>query len=235
MSGKKVLVVEDDSAIRRGLVDALEFAGYGTLEAADGEAGLEAAVRADCDLILLDLVLPGPDGLSILREARAARPTLPVIILTARGAEDDRVEGLRLGADDYVAKPFSIKELLARVDAVLRRSPERPVDITAVDVPGGTCDFARLEVRYEDGERAELTEREAELFRYLAANRGRAISREEILQRVWRINPYGVDTRTIDMHIAKLREKLRDDPAAPKVILTVRGKGYSFGEPEGTR
>ncbi len=235
MSGKKVLVVEDDPAIRRGLVDALEFAGYAVLEAADGETGLEAAVGADCDLVLLDLVLPGPDGLSILREARAARPTLPVIILTARGAEDDRVEGLGLGADDYVAKPFSIKELLARVEAVLRRSPERPVDITAVDVPGGKCDFARLEVRYDDGGREELTEREAELFRYLAVNRGRAISREEILQRVWRINPYGVDTRTIDMHIARLREKLRDDPAAPKVILTVRGKGYSFGEPEGTK
>jgi len=228
VSGKTVLVVEDDAAIRQGLVDALAFAGFGTIQAADGRTGLESALRADYDLVLLDLVLPGGDGLEILREVRATRPTLPVIILTARGREADRVRGLRMGADDYVVKPFSVKELLARVEAVLRRSPERPGDVREVPVPGGLVDLERLEVRFDDGARIELTEREAELLRYLACNSGRAISREEILSRVWRINPRGVETRTVDMHVARLREKLRDDPAHPRVVLTVRGKGYAF-------
>ena len=223
---RQVLVVEDDAAIRQGIVDALQFHGYDTLEAADGEEGLRMAVSVDCELILLDLVLPKGDGLEILAQVRATRPTLPVIILTALGAEDDRVRGLRCGADDYVVKPFSVKELLARVEAVLRRSPERPLDLSVVAIPGGVVDLVRREVRFESGARAELSEREAELVRYLARNSGRAISREELLARVWRINPHGIHTRTIDMHIARLREKLGDDPASPSVILTVRGKGY---------
>ena len=232
MSRPRILIVEDDAAIRQGVVDALEFEGYATLQAADGLKGQDMAVKCACDLVLLDLVLPGNDGLDILREVRATRPTLAVVILTARGEESDRVKGLRLGADDYVVKPFSVKELLARVQAVLRRSPERPTDVQRIEVPGGVADLARHEVHLDDGSRQELTEREAELLRYLAANPGRVISREEILARVWRMNPTGVETRTIDMHIARLREKLHDDPADPKVILTVRGKGYLFGEPE---
>jgi len=228
MARRKVLVVEDDAAIRRGIVDALEFEGFATLEAADGERGLQSAVEADCDLLLLDLVLPKKDGLEILQEVRSTRPTLPVIILTARGEEADRVKGLSLGADDYVVKPFSVKELLARVQAVLRRSAERPSDVSKVRIPGGTADLARREVAFKDGERFELSEREAELLRYLAVNAGRAISREEILSRVWRMDPTGVETRTIDMHVARLREKLRDTPADPKIIRTVRGKGYAF-------
>ena len=232
MSKKKILVIEDDAAIRQGLVDALGFAGYDALEAADGEEGLRMGVKCECDLVLLDLVLPKGDGIEILRAVRSARPTLPVIVLTARGQESDRVEGLTAGADDYVVKPFSVKELLARVEAVLRRSPERPSDVRKVEVPGGVCDLGLLEVRFADGLRTELTEREAELLRYLALNRGRAISRDEILSRVWRVDPYGIDTRTIDMHIARLREKLRDDSSEPRVILTVRGKGYTFAAGE---
>jgi len=228
---RKILVVEDDAAIRAGLVDAMAFAGFDVLEAADGEAGLQAAVQAECDLVLLDLVLPKRDGLDVLQEIRRARPTLPVIILTARGEERDRVKGLRLGADDYVVKPFSAKELQARVDAVLRRSPERADVLQTVRVPGGVADLARREVRFKDGERTELTEREADLLRYLASNAGRAIARDEILTRVWRINPRGMETRTIDMHVARLREKLHDDPDEPRVVLTVRGKGYMFAEP----
>ena len=232
MKGKKVLVVEDDAAIRRGLVDALEFTGFSVIQAADGDAGLKSAMNCDYDLLLLDLVLPKRDGLEILRELRTARPTLPVIILTARGREDDRVEGLRLGADDYVVKPFSVKELLARVDAVLRRSPERPSDVRKLKIPGGVCDLARREVRFDDGAREELTEREIELLRYLASNSSRAVSRDEILARVWRLDPRGLDTRTVDMHIARLREKLHDDPQDPRVILTVRGKGYALASTE---
>jgi DNA-binding response OmpR family regulator len=189
---------------------------------------LELAVRSDYELLLLDLVLPGVDGLHILREVRRVRPTQPVIVLTAKGAEDDRVNGLRLGADDYVVKPFSVKELLARVEAVLRRSPERPSDVSLLAVPGGCADFARREVRFDDGVRCELSEREAELLRYLAVNAGRAISRDELLANVWRISPRGLSTRTIDMHVARLREKLRDNPTDPQVLLTVRGKGYMF-------
>ena len=228
MRKPQVLVIEDDAAIRQGIVDALEFEGYATLEAEDGNGGLHMALKVDCDLLLLDLVLPGRDGLDILKEVRATRPTLPIVVLTARGAETDRVKGLKLGADDYVVKPFSVKELLARVEAVLRRSPERPTDLTTATLPNGTADLSRREVRFADGTRGELSEREAELLRYLAQNPGRAISRKEILSRVWRIDPSGVETRTIDMHVARLREKLRDDPARPSIILTVRGKGYMF-------
>lgn len=222
----QILVVEDDSAIRRGVIDALGFHGYQTLEAATGTLGCEMALERTYDLMLLDIVLPGKSGLEILAEVRKSRPTQPVIILTSRGEENDRVEGLRRGADDYVVKPFSIKELLARVEAVLRRSPERPSDVQQLPLPGGTADLARCEIRYEDGDRAELSEREVELLRYLATNPGRAIARDEILSRVWGINPKGVQSRTIDMHVARLREKLRDNPSQPRVILTVRGKGY---------
>ena len=228
MSQQMILTIEDDPAIRRGICDALGYAGYRVLESGDGHDGLEMAVRHDYDLLLLDLVLPGKDGLEILREVRKTRPTQPVIILSARGEEDDRVEGLKLGADDYVVKPFSVKELLARVEAVLRRSPERPTDLDEVHFPGGLADFARREVQFADGERVELSEREIELLRYLVKNGGRAIARDELLANVWRISPQGVSTRTIDMHVARLREKLRDDPTDPQVLLTVRGKGYMF-------
>jgi DNA-binding response OmpR family regulator len=228
MAKKRILVIEDDAAIRTGLVDALTFQGYETFEASDGNSGLASAVQVEYDILLLDLVLPGKDGLEILREVRAVRPTTPVIILTARGEEADRIQGLRLGADDYVVKPFSVKELLARVEAVLRRSPERPLDIVLIPIPGGSIDLERREIGFEDGERTELSEREVELLRYLARNPGRAIAREEILSRVWRLDPRGVETRTIDMHVARLREKLRDDAAQPRLLLTVRGKGYMF-------
>ena len=223
-----ILTIEDDAAIRRGIVDSLQFAGYETIEAADGQSGLEMALRRQFDLLLLDLVLPKRDGFEILREVRRLRPTLPVIVLTARGDEADRVRGLRDGADDYVVKPFSVKELLARVEAVLRRSAERPADVSIIHFSGGTIDLARREVRFSKSSRVELSEREAELLRYLAANSGRAVAREELLANVWRIPPQGVSTRTIDMHITRLREKLRDDPAEPKILLTVRGKGYMF-------
>jgi DNA-binding response OmpR family regulator len=227
MIRKRILVIEDDAAIRQGVVDSLKFAGYDTDQAGDGRTARQRAATSECDLVLLDLILPGADGLDILRELRQSRPTLPVIVLTARGAEDERVAGLRLGADDYVVKPFSLKELLARIAAVLRRSPERPSDLTKAAVPGGQVDFARREVVLDNGRRTALSEREAELLRYLAVNAGRAVSRDEILSRVWRISPEGLDTRTIDMHVARLREKLGDGDE-PRVLLTVRGKGYMW-------
>ena len=230
MASRRALVVEDDAAIRRGVCDMLRFHGFEVQEAADGNDGLEQAQSAEVDIVLLDLILPGTLGLEILEQVRNARPTLPIIIMTAKGEEADRIKGLKLGADDYVVKPFSIKELIARIEAVLRRSPERPSDVKKVNVPGAVVDLGRSEVKFKDGTRNELSEKEVELLGYLARNRGRAISRDEILQRVWRIEPRGTDTRTIDMHIARLREKLRDDPAEPGIILTVRGKGYMFRE-----
>ena len=169
MPSYRILTIEDDAAIRRGIVDALTFAGYEVMQAADGNEGCRdggvARVRPAC---CLDMVLPGKTGLEILREVRNARPTLPVIILSARGEERDRVTGLKLGADDYVVKPFSVDELLARVEAVLRRSPGRPTDVSELPIAGGCVDFARCEVRFEDGAREELSDRERALLRYFA-------------------------------------------------------------------
>lgn len=226
----RVLVIEDDPAIRQGLVDALTFEGYEVRWAADAPRGLEAALQGRDDLILLDLMLPGGDGFDLLGELRRRAHGVPVIILTARGREADRVRGLKMGADDYVVKPFSIRELLARAGAVLRRSAERGEISLHTPIPGGQIDLARRELRFDDGERAELSERETELLAYLITHAGRAISREEMLEKIWRLNPraHG-QTRTIDMHIARLRDKLRD----AELIRTVRGKGYMFGAPLG--
>ena len=221
-----VLVIEDDSAIRRGVADALRFAGYEVVEGGDAKTGRELALKARFELLLLDLVLPGGSGFDILEALKQERPGLPIIVLSARGEENDRITGLKLGADDYVVKPFSMKELLARVEAVLRRSPERPPAVSAVPIPGGVADLERREARFEDGSRVELSDREATLIAYLARHEGRAISREELLRRVWRIDSPHIETRTIDMHIAKLRSKLRDSGESPKLLLTVRGKGY---------
>lgn len=233
MQRQRILVVEDDAAIRRGIVDALTFEGYHTTDVGTGDEGLQRALCGTFDLVLLDLILPGRQGLEILTEIRQARSTLPVIILTARGDEADRVKGLKLGADDYVVKPFSVAELMARVQAVLRRSPERPNDVDGFSVPGGNVTLSRCEILFDDGTRTLLSEREVDLLRYLAGHAGRAISRDEILTRVWNIDPRGLSSRTIDMHVARLREKLRDEPSDPRLIVTVRGKGYMFsaGEP----
>jgi DNA-binding response OmpR family regulator len=223
---KTILVVEDDPAIRRGLVDSLRFAGYAPTACADGEEGLASALSAQLDLAILDVVLPKRSGFEILAEVRKARPALPVILVTARGAEQDRVHGLQTGADDYVVKPFSSKELLARVEAVLRRSAERPSDVGRIALAGRKIDFERREIERRDGSRVLLSEREAELLRYLVQNRGRAIARSELLQRVWGLSTGDLATRAIDMHVVNLREKLGDPSEHPEVVLTVRGKGY---------
>ncbi|MHC5115236.1 MAG: response regulator transcription factor [Planctomycetota bacterium] len=230
MTQPLILVIEDDEAIRRGLVDALEYGGYAVLECGHGRRGLELALEEPIDLLLLDVMLPGMEGFDVLRELRLAQPTLPVIMVTARGAEDDRVRGLRDGADDYVTKPFSAKELLARVAAVLRRSPERPTDVATLRLDGRTIDLQRHEVTLVSGERRALSERETAILRYLAAHGGRVVARDELLHRVWGLNPRGITTRTVDMQIARLREKLAGGDEDPPAILTVRGKGYMLAE-----
>jgi DNA-binding response OmpR family regulator len=224
MARRRILVIEDDTAIREGVADALRFHGYEPLAEETFREGLAAALRSSYDLLLLDLALPGGDGLTLLGEVRLARPTLPVILVTARGREEDKVKGLELGADDYVVKPFGIKELLARVAAVLRRSAERPLDVSQARFAGGVADLAGRAVILDGGERRELTELEVAVLGYLARNAARVVSRDELLERVWRLPPNQVRTRTIDMAVARLREKL----GAGEAIVTVRGKGYRF-------
>ncbi len=226
MNEPVILVIEDDPAVRRGIVDVLEYAGYKTLEAADGHAGMEIALKANYRLLLLDLVMPGPSGFEILDALKRRRPGQAVIVLSARGEESDRVRGLVSGADDYVVKPFSMKELLARVDAVLRRTCERAAPADERSLPGCKVDFCKAAINFADGRSEELSEREVQLLRYLMDSGGRLVTREEILRNLWNLDPDRTETRTIDMHIMHLRAKLGDKEQ--RVLTTVRGKGYQF-------
>ena len=226
MSDTTILVVEDDPAVRCGIVDVLEYSGYETLEAADGHIGMEMALKSNYRLLLLDVVMPGPSGFEILETLKKKRPGQAVIMLSAKGEESDRVRGLVNGADDYVVKPFSMKELLARVDAVLRRTCERRAPADTRDLPCGRVDFQNQKLSYHDGEGVDLSEKETELLNYLMDTHGRVVSREEILRNLWGIDPDRVETRTIDMHIMHLRTKLKDKEQ--HILATVRGKGYRW-------
>jgi DNA-binding response OmpR family regulator len=226
MTSAGILTIEDDAAIRRGIVDSLKATGYIVWQSGRADEGTTMALHKPCDLVLLDLVLPGGSGLDVLAEVRREKPTLPVIILTARGEEQDRVKGLRLGADDYVVKPFSLDELLARVAAVLRRSPARASTREAIQFPFGEMDWSLCQLRGRDGSVYDLSQRETSLLDYLARHAGRAIDRDELLRGVWQIDTTGVSTRTVDMHVARLREKLGGLCGDTEVIKTIRGKGY---------
>jgi two-component system, OmpR family, alkaline phosphatase synthesis response regulator PhoP len=230
----QVLVIEDDEPIRLGVCDVLTGAGFAALAAASGEAGLALIESSSLDLVLLDIVLPGRDGLSVLQVIREVRPSLPVILLTARGDVADRVRGLQLGADDYVVKPFNAGELLARVEAVLRRTLRTALDRLKLS-DGREVDFERREICSPDGTLIELSEREADLLRYLCSRPGEVISRDELIRQVWQMNPRGLETRTVDMHIVRLRDKLGDDAESPQQITTVRGRGYLFQSGGGNR
>jgi len=233
-SQRSILIVEDDPSIRRGLVDAVTFAGYRAIECDRGDQAAAMTSEVSPDLVLLDVLLPGKNGFDILAELRASHSELPVIMVTAKGAESDRVNGLAGGADDYVVKPFSPRELLARIEAVLRRTPERTCDVSRLVADGVVIDLHRREVKHSDGDCEMLTDREAAILRYLAVNRGQAVDRDALLQHVWGLQPRGMTTRTVDMHIARLREKIA--PRAPEnsverqTIATVRGKGYMLAE-----
>ena len=214
---KRVLVVEDNAELAFGLRNNLEIEGYDVEVAADGNAGLEAAARAD--LVVLDLMLPGLDGFRVLRGIREAGLSMPVVILTARGEESDKVRGLRLGADDYVTKPFGLLELLARVEAHLRR-----VSAAAERFGDVVIDRASRTV-LRGGQTVDLAPKEFDLLLALLARRNAVVSRLELMRNVWGYSD-SVVTRTIDTHIAELRRKLEADPAAPRHILTVRKIGY---------
>ncbi|MCA9079210.1 MAG: response regulator transcription factor [Planctomycetaceae bacterium] len=222
-----ILTIEDDAAIRRGIVDALQFAGFRVLQAGTFRAGQELATTEAYDLLLLDVLLPDGSGLDILDAVRETRPTKPVIMLTARGTEADRVAGLQGGADDYVIKPFSMRELMARVQAVLRRVPPEPETTQPFRVLGdGTLHLDRAEYVGPFGNRSELSPREVQLLEYFMAHPDRPVTRDELLRSVWGLDTRGVTTRTVDMHIARIREKLGDRGSDPQLILTVRGRGY---------
>jgi len=228
----RIVVVEDEPAIRRGIVDALRLTGYEVVaEAADGVAGLKEAASGGVDLVLLDLMLPKKDGFSVLAELRRVAPTRPVIILTARGGEDDRVRGLKMGADDYIVKPFSARELTARIEAVLRRTMKSQTEVDVVHMGEATIDLRRREIRWAPDDRNDLSETEAALLKYLVENRDRAVSREELLGRIWGIGTAGLETRAVDMHVARLRAKLKGNSGAdrPEAIVTVRAHGYMAG------
>lgn len=227
---RTVLIVEDDSPIRRGIVDALQFAGYVTRECASGKDAVAAAIDPQVSLLLLDVMLPGLDGFSILDQVRARRPNLPIIMVTARGNESDRVRGLRDGADDYVVKPFSAKELLARVEAVLRRAHGSEETISRLRQGSIAVDLLRREIAFAPEERTSLSDKEVAILRHLAMNRDRAVDRDELLESIWGFNPARMRTRTVDMHIARLREKLQQNGDARTMISTVRGKGYMLAD-----
>lgn len=225
-AGKRTIVlVEDDASIAMGLTLNLNAEGYRVVTAYDGESGLALAREPGVDLLILDIMLPKLNGFEVVRQLRAERRTVPIILLSARGAETDKVMGLDLGAEDYVTKPFGLAELLARVKAVLRRDAiARPEEVFRSGKL--VIDRARREVR-RDGEPIEMTATELDVLLCLVEANGRVLSREQIQAKVWGVGHHGTP-RTIDNFILQLRNKIEEDPALPKRILTVRGVGYRF-------
>jgi DNA-binding response OmpR family regulator len=221
-----ILIVEDDPAIVKGIETNLRFEGFEVLGAGDGERGLELAVDRAPDLILLDVMMPRMNGFEVLRELRRREIEIPVIMLTAKGEEMDKVRGLDLGADDYVTKPFALQELLARVHAVLRRKRRFDSQLEQVSFGQVELDFTARTARVA-GEPVELTAREFDLMRFFLTREGEAIERQEILNRVWGFDYFGTD-RTVDNFINRLRRKFEPDPDQPRHFLTVRGVGYRF-------
>lgn len=224
--GMRILVIEDEQAIREGLADVLVYHGYEVDSAATGPEGLNKALGGQFDLILLDIMLPGMDGYEICDRIRAGDRRQPIIMLTARGADEDIVQGLKLGADDYVTKPFSIQQLVLRIAAVLRRSLAGIEQERIITLPNIEIDTENLSGRTGEGEVA-FTRREIEVLSYLAGNADRPVPREELLARVWGYaRNLDIETRTVDIHIAKIRRKIEPDPKEPRNLVTVRGAGY---------
>jgi DNA-binding response OmpR family regulator len=222
----RILIVEDEPNMVAGLRDNFEFEGYDVITAPDGVAGLERALTEDPDLVILDVMMPRMSGLDVCKQLKAKRPSVPIIMLTARGQEVDKVVGLELGADDYVTKPFSIRELLARVKAVLRRSTTAPREqekysFGEVEVDLKSCQVSRL------GKELEFSSKEFELLKYFLCHPGEALSRDRLLEDVWGYDRFPT-TRTVDAHIVRLRQKVEPRPEEPRFILTVHGTGYKF-------
>lgn len=225
-----ILVAEDDANIRTGLVDTLESEGYQVTAAQNGNEAWAVFEQTDVNLVILDVMMPGKSGFDLCRMMRDKDDSLPIIMLTAKGEEIDKVLGLRLGADDYITKPFGIHELLARIDAVLRRSRRNPV-CTENEADcfsfGGRTVHGRTYSMEKNGELIDLSDRELKLLRLFHAHPGEVLSRDRLLNDIWGIDYYGT-TRTLDQHVAQLRKKIEDDPANPQIITTVHGVGYRY-------
>ena len=241
MKPQKILIAEDDRNIRSGLADALELEGYLIAEAADGSAALREFNSFQPDLILLDVMMPGLNGYEVCRQIRRSDSLVPIMMLTAKGEEIDKVLGLELGADDYITKPFGVREFLARVRANIRRyldEPSReevcdasdPVSASkdTISISGIILDDVRHRV-FRNGQEVGMTNREFELLKFLMRNKGIAFSREDLLQNVWGYE-YAGETRTVDVHIRQLRRKIGDNSDTPSVIETIRGRGYRFND-----
>jgi len=225
---KRILVIEDDAAILRGLKDNLEFEDYEVLTGSDGEQGYALIRERKPDLVILDLMLPRMSGFEVCRKIRAEGGSVPILILTARGEEMDKVLGLNIGADDYMTKPFSVPELLARIQAIFRRaanskSRHLPDEVHFHDV---TVDFLRFEAR-KAGLLLGMSRKEFGVLRLLAARAGEVVTRDELLDQVWGFDRFPT-TRTVDNHLALLRSKIEDDPARPRYLITIRGVGYKL-------
>jgi two-component system alkaline phosphatase synthesis response regulator PhoP len=225
--GRRVLVVEDEPSLQLTLRDRLEAEGYDVTVIGDGEAALESCARQPFDVVLLDVALPGRDGFEVCRELRARGTNVPILMLTARSQLVDRVVGLKLGADDYLTKPFEMAELLARLEALLRRAgPPRTTAAGSLSLGDVEVDFRGAEAR-RNGVRIELSNLELRLLRYLVEHRGEVISRERLLDEVWGYSS-DVYSRTVDVHVASLRQKLETNPKRPQLIVTVHGMGYKL-------
>jgi len=225
---QRILIVEDEVDLALGVRDALAHAGFRCEVAHDGKLALERLRSEPFELVVLDLMLPGMNGLDLLRELRKDRSDVRVLVLTALSDEEDLLEGFQAGADDYMAKPFSPRELLARVDAQFRRRDLDNAPPPRLDLPGGiSVDLSRLEV-HRDGNVVALTPREGDILAYLVRNHDRVVTREDLLLDVWHYKSANVETRTVDIHIVGLRRKVEPDPSKPSLIQTVRGKGYRW-------
>jgi two-component system response regulator RegX3 len=223
----RLLIIEDEAAIRDGLMDVFVYHGFDVDGCGNGNAGLERALTGQYDLVLLDIMLPGMNGYDVCDAIRARDRSQPIIMLTAKTSDEEIIQGLKLGADDYVAKPFSIQQLVLRVEAVLRRSDEGRETASTITLKSGlVVDMLNLNGRERDNEFA-FTRREIDILKYLAAHSARAVSREELLHKVWGYaRNLNIETRTVDIHIAKLRRKIEANPKEPGNLITVRGAGY---------
>jgi len=222
----RILIIEDEPDMRRGLQDNLEFEEYETVTTANGNEGLRLALKESFDLILLDLMLPGLDGMEVCRRLKEAGSTTPIFMITARGSESDKVEGLESGADDYITKPFNLQELLARIKAILRRTQSHVSSIHEYSFGDVSLSFDKYEAR-KAGKPLDLSPREFEMMRLFVEREGETLSREEFLKEVWGYTSLP-QTRTVDNHVAKLRQKIEDDPDSPRHIITVHRMGYKF-------
>ena len=224
---KSILIVEDEPKIRSGLIDFLEFHQFKATEAVDGLQADQIVSQKKFDLILLDLMLPKISGEQLCRKWRQSGLTTPIIMLTAKGQEKEKISGLNLGADDYITKPFSLEELLARINAIFRRTD--PAKSVGQKFKFGPLEIDMLSLKLtRNGDQRAISKRQAKIIQFFAANTGRVVAREELYQKVWGESMAEIETRTVDMHIAKLRSIIEKNPAQPQIIKTVRGAGYVY-------